>query len=126
MPLALLGLLLVLAAPVIYFFTLSIPFQHRTGLIAFIVMGLGCILAIVAGVKDRRLRVRVLAGFNVCLTLFALAFFFNPNMPKQTGSAHVGSPAPEFTLADHTGQPVSLSEVHRTGPVLLVFYRGHW
>jgi peroxiredoxin len=34
--------------------------------------------------------------------------------------------APDFTLPDHSGTPVSLSETLREGPVLLVFYRGHW
>jgi peroxiredoxin Q/BCP len=35
----------------------------------------------------------------------------------------VGSPAPDFTLPDETGQPVSLSAL-RGRPVLLVFYPG--
>jgi len=38
----------------------------------------------------------------------------------------VGEPAPEFTLADQRGEQVSLAELLRDGPVVLVFYRGEW
>jgi thioredoxin-dependent peroxiredoxin len=34
----------------------------------------------------------------------------------------IGSRAPEFTLPDHTGQPVSLSTLLRAGPLILYFY----
>jgi peroxiredoxin len=39
--------------------------------------------------------------------------------------ARVGAPAPDFTLANVAGQPVSLSDRAR-GPVVLSFYRGRW
>ena len=38
----------------------------------------------------------------------------------------VGDPAPEFTLPDALGRPVSLRERLSGGPVVLVFYRGEW
>jgi thioredoxin-dependent peroxiredoxin len=34
----------------------------------------------------------------------------------------MGGRAPEFTLPDHTGQPVSLSTFLRSGPLILYFY----
>src|ERR1700743_2056733 len=34
----------------------------------------------------------------------------------------IGGRAPEFTLPDHTGQPVSLSTLLRLGPLILYFY----
>ena len=34
--------------------------------------------------------------------------------------------APPFTLADQNGQEISLQGMLDRGPVLLVFYRGHW
>lgn len=37
-----------------------------------------------------------------------------------------GQPAPDFTLPDAAGQPVTLSELLANGPVVLVFYRGNW
>src|SRR5262245_12828591 len=35
---------------------------------------------------------------------------------------NIGGRAPEFTLPDHTGQPVSLSTLLRTGSLILYFY----
>lgn len=37
-----------------------------------------------------------------------------------------GANAPDFTLPDALGRPVTLSEHLRQGPVALVFYRGEW
>ncbi len=38
----------------------------------------------------------------------------------------VGDRAPDFTLADASGEAVSLNDRLRTGPVVLSFYRGDW
>ena len=38
----------------------------------------------------------------------------------------VGDIAPDFTLPNVTGQPVSLYEVLKRGPVVVSFYRGGW
>jgi len=37
-----------------------------------------------------------------------------------------GDRAPDFTLPSADGADVSLSGLLRSGPVVLVFYRGHW
>ncbi len=37
-----------------------------------------------------------------------------------------GEPAPAFSLTAHDGTTVSLADVIRDGPAVLVFYRGHW
>ena len=41
-------------------------------------------------------------------------------------SLQAGQPAPDFTLPDAAGTPVSLATLLATGPVVLVFYRGSW
>jgi cytochrome oxidase Cu insertion factor (SCO1/SenC/PrrC family) len=38
----------------------------------------------------------------------------------------VGQPAPDFTLPDTDGQPVSLGALVAGGPVVLSFFRGRW
>lgn len=62
------------------------------------------------------------------LTLFCfVTFWFARQLPSSETALRVGSPAPEFTLTDTTGAPVSLAELrqgHRA--VLLIFYRGYW
>ena len=40
--------------------------------------------------------------------------------------AKAGQPAPDFTLPDAAGQPVSLKALLGRGPVVLSFYRGRW
>ena len=48
---------------------------------------------------------------------------------RDTGSApglDVGDAAPDFTLPDHRGRPVTLSDRLQHGPVVLSFYRGDW
>ena len=40
--------------------------------------------------------------------------------------ARVGQPAPDFTLPNADGRPVSLTELRARGPVVLSFYRGRW
>src|SRR5438270_7257702 len=37
-----------------------------------------------------------------------------------------GTPAPDFTLPNVDGRPVTLSALLRQGPVVLTFYRGEW
>ena len=39
---------------------------------------------------------------------------------------NVGDAAPDFSLPDHQGEPVSLSGVLADGPVVIVWYRGGW
>lgn len=40
--------------------------------------------------------------------------------------ARVGVPAPDFTLPNAAGVPVSLAALRARGPVVLSFYRGRW
>lgn len=45
--------------------------------------------------------------------------------PVDTGRVAVGDTAPDFTLLDRHGEPVTLSDL-RGRRVVLVFYRGFW
>jgi peroxiredoxin len=42
------------------------------------------------------------------------------------GSLGVGSKAPDFTLPDHNGTPVSSSDLLSSGRLVLCFFRGRW
>ena len=68
------------------------------------------------------------------LGLFVFSVFIASRwMPASQGAPHVGQKAPDFTLADTSTKPVSLSEL-LSSPidgkpakgVLLIFYRGYW
>ena len=50
-------------------------------------------------------------------------------VPASKGAPQVGSRAPDFTLPDQDGNPVTLSKVlseSKPAAVVLVFYRGFW
>jgi hypothetical protein len=50
-------------------------------------------------------------------------------VPASRGAPQVGSRAPDFTLPDQDGNPVTLSKVlqeSKPAAVVLVFYRGFW
>jgi len=92
----------------------------------------------------------ILATLSVAiLGFFVFAVFIGARrLPQSHGAPHVGQKAPDFTLPDTNGHPVSLSELlsspvdeetaagarapadqeSRKTPrgVLLIFYRGYW
>jgi len=77
----------------------------------------------------------VLTTFSVLiLGLFLFSFFVAARwLPASRGAPQIGQKAPDFTLADTTSRPLSLSEllsapINGKAPkgVLLVFYRGYW
>jgi hypothetical protein len=80
-----------------------------------------------AGIVAATLAVAIF-GFFVFTT-----FIMSRWMPAAQGAPRIGQRAPDFTLSDTDGKPVSLSELLSTpvngkAPkgVLLVFYRGYW
>ena len=50
----------------------------------------------------------------------------NGLVPTDLERVKVGDPAPDFTLEDENGKPVTLSQFRGKRYVILVFYRGHW
>ena len=79
----------------------------------------------------RRSRTRVVATGSAALALLATSGFLfyvhvlSYRLPTPPQELAVGALAPDFTLSDETGQPVTLSRV-RSHATLLVFYRGFW
>jgi hypothetical protein len=67
----------------------------------------------------------------LALALFGLFcwgnFIFARRLPSASGAPQQGQTAPDFTLPDVTGKPVTLSELRKTNrAILLIFYRGYW
>ena len=123
---AVVGLVLVLLGPVAYGLLLDIPLMRASGAPGFGLMAAGAAAGLFAAWRDRRIWVRSLAVIDILLLLvFTWALFGLFALPKAEGVAALTT-APDFTLTDHQGQPVTLSEARASGPVLLVFYRGHW
>jgi cytochrome oxidase Cu insertion factor (SCO1/SenC/PrrC family) len=68
----------------------------------------------------------------LAFAVFAAASAWSTPLPASKGAPAVGTKAPDFTLPDANGSPVTLSRLFgpagsRKGSwVLLVFYRGYW
>ncbi|MDX6711911.1 MAG: hypothetical protein QOH96_2927 [Blastocatellia bacterium] len=84
-------------------------------------------LSKVAGIVLTSLSVAIF-GFFVFATLIGAR-----HLPASLGAPQVSQKAPDFSLSDTNGKPVSLTEL-TTSPVngkapkgvLLIFYRGYW
>jgi hypothetical protein len=61
-------------------------------------------------------------------------FYFMRQLPPSKGAPRVGQVAPDFTLPDKDGVPITLSKLFDSGAggaggangALLIFYRGYW
>jgi hypothetical protein len=139
------GLAVVLAAPVLYLFvfirspaTRAIPWPS---LLMFAV-GLGLLLHGLrhAWREPRVYRGKVVAAIALTIGLgltgfFCYGLFYGARqIPDSLGAPRVGQIAPDFTLPDQDGRPVSLAQLLGTTPgaaqasngAMLVFYRGYW
>jgi len=72
--------------------------------------------------KGERMRRIVLFA---ALALSAAGLASAAGSPR-TSPVGAGDAAPDFTLQDQNGHPVSLSASRGQRPVVLVFYRGYW
>jgi len=125
-PLAIAGLLVCLAAPFAWIATLNVPWMRSSGFAAWLLLAIGLALGGSAAKHDSRRRTRVLFGVDAAVVaLFTFAFFGLARLPRSERAPTLAR-APDFTLADERGNAITLSAELARGPVLLVFYRGHW
>lgn len=118
--------LLTLAGPLAYIWMIDSPFIRSSGSPAILLITAGIAVALSAAKRAKRLRDKFLLGGTVATaTMFFTGFFYLYRLPPPA-AAIAPDAAPDFTLTDQTGQPVTLSAEVARGPVLLVFYRGHW
>ena len=127
--LAVLSVLLAAGAIVAYVLLIRVPLvrNHPEGyIVAFAVALALAVLAVMRG-RGRRWPAWIAVGVTGALLLAGGWFNFVIARVPGTGAAvRVGAPAPDFTLPDAKGRPVSLAEFRGKKPVVLVFYRGYW
>ena len=118
-----LSLVALILAPLSWAWTIDQPFLRSSGLTAWALIALALFLAVSAARADRRAWVRAVAGVQLAaLAFWCWAFFVVARLPER----NVAARAVDFTLPDQDGRPVTLSVELQKGPVLLVFFRGHW
>ena len=128
-PLAVASLLLAIGAPLAYGQLLRVPLvrNHPGAYVMAFALALG--LAVVALTRGRGRRWPAWIALGVSGLLLIAGSWFNlvgARVPATTTVLRIGEPAPDFTLPDATGRPVSLAEFRGKKPVVLVFYRGYW
>jgi hypothetical protein len=124
--LAILGACTLLAGIPLYALLSDDPLIRSTGWPTFALGAVGALLGLAAAWRDRRRWVNVVAALTcVMLALFAVTFFWLADLPDATPAAQLAV-APDFTLPDQEQRPTVLRDAYAVGPVLLVFYRGHW
>ncbi len=77
-----------------------------------------------------------IAGVAGISYFFLSVYYFQRQRPISINAPHVSQKAPEFTLLDTDGNPITLSKLlaspadarvsSKTNGVVLIFYRGHW
>jgi len=80
-------------------------------------------LSIDSDTVKEKLTVRIPATLIQVIVLFMAVTFGSQSRPSPIT---IGETAPDFTLADQHGRPVTLSAALGKSPVVLVFYRGYW
>ena len=84
-------------------------------------------LAALALARARRWYAWLALGLSTLLLLGGAWFnFVAARVPLTPTVLRVGEPAPDFTLPDAAGRPVSLADYRGRKAVVLVFYRGYW
>jgi hypothetical protein len=101
--------------------------------LSFLVMGLRLV---VTGPKVYRGKILSIVVTVIALlpaALSVLAFVGTRKLPGAAEAPQIGQRAPDFTLPDTLGKPVSLDQLLAASPnsqapkaVLLIFYRGYW
>lgn len=87
--------------------------------------------------RSRRSKIAAAVATTLSVAIFGFfiltTFILARRLPASQSAPQVGQKAPDFTLSDTNGKPVSLDElqaspVNGKAPkgVLLIFYRGYW
>jgi len=131
--LAWIGPLLVFAGFVSYYlFFARFPVLRDFPWVNLPLIWAGAVLSVLGVARARRRgRGKIPAAVGLLFALLVTAFFhlyvfwLSYRLPDGAESAAVEAVAPDFTLQDQSGRPVSLSDL-RGSNVVLVFYRGFW
>lgn len=138
------GFLLTFLAAFSYeFLFVEWPITRDVPWVNFLLFGIAMVLLFI-GVRrafrpERRLISRIVAPILATISILVIALFIfitliqSHWLPASQAAPAVGQKAPELTLTDTNGQPVTLASllaqpINNKPPkgVLLIFYRGYW
>ena len=124
---AILGTVLVLVGGFAYLLFLDNPWIRSKAIPNTVLILAGLLLCGWAVARKRSLLTVAAAVFSLLFgALFLISVFLLTQLPKPAKTWDAGATVPDFTLPNQDGETIQLSSFHGRGPVLLVFYRGHW
>lgn len=122
--LGLVGMVVTMAAGISFPFVQSL----HLGAIPHVILAILGMAVCVWAVSRRRGWVTV-SALSIS-SLIGLGFIFSVaillKLPEPAAVAKTMEALPDFTLPNQNGSPVRPASYRGKGPVLLVFYRGHW
>ena len=124
---AILSVAVTLGAAFAYFWFLRVPAIRNHPALYLAGFALGAAIGAVA--VWRSARWPNIAALALSVALLVLGAYFNfvfARLPAAGAVLKVGEAAPDFTLPDAAGAPVTLASFRDQRPVVLVFYRGYW
>jgi len=127
--LAALSAVLAIAAVAAYALLLRVPLvrNHPEGYVVAFALATALAVLAVARARRRRWPAWLALGFSGFLLVAGAWYdFVGARIADTPAALRVGEPAPDFTLPDASGRPVSLAGYRGKRPVVLVFYRGYW
>jgi hypothetical protein len=125
--LALLSAVVAVAGVGVYVGLFRVPLVRNHPELYVVTAAIASVLGVLALWRSRRWPSWLAVGFSA-LVLAAGAWFtfVAARIPDTPTALRVGEPAPEFTLPDAGGRPVTLADYRGRKAVVLVFYRGYW
>jgi hypothetical protein len=112
-------------AAYVLLFRVALVRNHPEGYVA--AAGVATGLALLALRRSRRWTSWLALAFSALVLVGGV--WFNAVVARVPGTPtalRVGEPAPDFTLPDAGGRPVTLADYRGHKAVVLVFYRGYW
>lgn len=117
---------LIVLSIISYFLLMDVPWIRSTAGPVWVALALAVSIAAFCWAHDSRVRTRFGAGAILAFAAFAVwAFFVAARLPK-VNALTIGQPSPQAVFVGPEGQEISIAEALESGPLLLVFYRGHW
>lgn len=108
-------------------FRIAMVRNHPEGYV--VACALATALAALAVVRARARRWPAWVALGLSSLLLVAGAWFNfvaARVPDTPTALRVGERAPDFTLPDAAGRPVSVADYRGKKPVVLIFYRGYW
>jgi hypothetical protein len=121
------GFVAVLIGLAVYWFLMDISWVRSTALPSLVLIAGGLAVCGFAVYQQRSITTIASTSLASLLgMLFVFLIFGLTRLPAAAAAPQVGQNAPAFSISNQLGQKVALADLHKNGPALLVFYRGHW